>query len=106
MPKFRKKLVVIEAVQWWPPGDEQHDPAMLSHRKGNSVTPGDYRQVGDLWQFSTIRGMGDDTFFLRLACRSDVRVNPGDWIITGESGKKWVCESTDFPGLYEPVEGA
>ena len=39
MAKFRKRPVVVEAVQWFPPGDPRHDPAMLSHRKGNSVIP-------------------------------------------------------------------
>lgn len=26
MPKFRKKPVVVEAQQWWPPGDPRHKP--------------------------------------------------------------------------------
>ena len=69
--KYRKRPVVIEAVQWWPPGDPRHDPKMLTHRKGNAVTPGDYRQSGDLYQFSTIKGMGDVIFLIRTGGPND-----------------------------------
>lgn len=105
MAKFRKKPVEVGAKQWWPPGDQRHDPEMLSHRKGNAVTPGDYRQKGDLWQFSTIPGMGDDIFLLRLYCGSDVRVSPGDWVVTA-SGRKWAVEADVFEAIYEPAEMA
>lgn len=101
--KFRKKPVVIEAVQWFPPGDRHHDPAMLSHRKGNSVSPPDYRQPGDLYQFTTIPGMGDDKFFIKTL-EGDMQVSPGDWIITGVAGEKYPCKPDIFDKTYEPVE--
>lgn len=105
MPKFRKKPVVVDAQQWWPPGDLRHDPSMLIHRKGNQVDPPDYRQSGDLWQFSTIRGMGDDVFMIRTGgSNSDVQVHPGDWIITGIKGEKYPCKPDIFAATYEPVE--
>jgi len=100
--KFRKKPVVIEAVQWWPPGDSRHDPTMLSDRKGNAVDPPDYRQPGDLYQFSTIKGMGDDIFMLKTL-EGDMRVSPGDWIITGVAGEKYPCEPDIFEQTYEAV---
>jgi len=100
--KFRKKPVVIDAVQWFPPGDERHDPAMLSHRKGNQVDPPDYRQDGDLWQFSPIKGMGDDIFMLRTL-EGELRVSPGDWIITGVKGEKYPCKPDIFEATYEPA---
>ena len=103
--KFRRRPAAVEATQWWPPGDPRHDPAMLSRRKGSTVTPGDYRQKGDLWQFSTIPGMGDDIFLLRLYCGSDVRVSPGDWIVTA-NGRKWAVEADVFVSTYEPAEDA
>jgi len=104
--KFRKKLVIIEATQWWPPGDLRHDPAMLSNRKGNSVVPPDYSQSGDLYQFSTIKGMGDDIFMIRTgkSSSSDVQVNPGDWIITGVEGEKYPCSASIFEKTYEAVQ--
>src|SRR5688572_27164842 len=101
--KFRKKPVVIDAVQWFPPGDPRHVPEMLSHRKGNAVDPPDYRQDGDLWQFSTIPGMGDDIFMIRTPDGS-LRVSPGDWIITGVKGEKYPCKPDIFAATYESEE--
>lgn len=101
--KFRKKPVVIEAVQWFPPSDARHDPSMLSHRKGNTVDPPDFRQPGDLFQFSEFPGMGDDIFLIRTL-EGDMRVSPGDWIITGVKGEKYPCKPDIFEATYEPVE--
>ena len=104
MAKFRKRAVEVVARQWWPPGDPRHDPAMVSHRKGNAVSPPDYRRVGDIFPLSTIPGMGDDVFFLRLNADADnVRIHPGDWIVEA-GGKKWAVESDVFDAIYEPVE--
>lgn len=101
--KFRKKPVVIEAQQWWPPGDSRHDPSMLSHRKGNAVEPGDYLQPGDLFQFSKVLGMGDDLFFVRTL-EGDMKVSPGDWIITGVKGEKYACKPEILELTYEPAD--
>lgn len=101
--KFRKKPVVIEAKQWWPPGDERHDPSMLTLRGGNSVNPPDYRQTGDLYPFTTIKGMGvDNIYFIRVGGVNDnVQVHPGDWIITGVKGEKYPCRPDIFEATYE-----
>lgn len=103
MARFRKKPVTIEAEQWFPPSDPRHNPAMLSHRKGNSVKPPDYRQVGDLWQFSTIKGMGDDLYMIHTL-EGDLKVSSGDWIITGIKGEKYPCKPDIFEATYEPVD--
>lgn len=105
--KYRKKPVVIEAQQWFPPGDERHDPSMLSHRKGNQVDPPDYRQDGDLFCFADGMGpeWGGNIFFIRTGgSNSDVQVHPGDWIITGVKGEKYPCKPDIFEATYEQVE--
>lgn len=102
MAKFRKKPIVIEAEQWWPPTDQRHNPDMLSHRKGNTVEPPDYRQPGDMYQFSCIRGMGDDIFMIHTL-EGSLRVSPGDWIITGVKSEKYPCKPDIFEATYEPV---
>ena len=102
MSKFRMKPVVIEAEQWFPPGYGRHNPAMLSHRKGNSVDPPDYRQVGDLYQFSTIKGHADDIFFIRTL-KGDMVVSPGDWVITGVDGERYPCNPDIFTATYDLV---
>ncbi len=106
MAKFRKKPVVIEAQQWFPPGDPRHDPTMLSHRKGNQVSPPDYRQDGDLYCFAegASPGMGGDHYLIRTGGpNSGVQVNPGDWIITGVKGEKYPCKPDIFEVTYEPA---
>lgn len=105
--KFRKRPVVIEAQQWWPPGDTRHEPLMLSHRKGNTVDPPDYLRLGDLrlgdlFQFSRIVGMGHDVFFIKTL-EGDMKVSPGDWIITGVKGEKYACKPDIFEMTYEEV---
>lgn len=102
--KYRKKPIVVDAVQWWPPGDPRHDPSMLSDRKGNAVDPPDYRQSGDLYAFSKIKGMGvDDVYLIRTGGPNDnVTVHPGDWIITGIKGEKYPCSNDIFMATYEP----
>lgn len=102
--KFRKKPIVIEARQWWPPGDPRHAPDMLSRCKGNSVDPPDYRRVGDLFQFSQVKGFGDDIFMVRTL-EGDMTVRPGDWVITGVAGEKYPCRADIFAATYEAVGG-
>lgn len=102
MPQFRKKPIVIQAEQWFPPGDPRHNPAMLSDRKGNSVDPPDYRQPGDLYQYSKVPGMGDHIFLVKTL-EGDLTVSPGDWIITGVAGEKYPCKPDIFEATYEPV---
>lgn len=100
--KFRKRPVVIEATQWFPPDDPRHDPSMLSHRKGNTVNPPDYRQKGDLFQFSTIKGMGDDIFMIETL-EGALKVSAGDWIVTGIAGEKYPVKPEIFEATYERV---
>src|SRR5689334_11317407 len=99
MSKFRQKPVIVEAQQWFPPGVAGHDPAMLSHRKGNQVNPPDYRQKGDIYCFAegASPGMGGDTYFIRIGGANDnVQLKPGDWIVTGARGEKHVYKPEDL----------
>ena len=103
--KFRKKPVVIEAQQWFPPDDPRHDPAMLVHRKGNAVSPPDYRRDYDLYcAIDEKYGQGPSIFMIRTGgSNSDVQVHPGDWIITGVKGEKYPCKPDIFEATYEVV---
>lgn len=105
--KFRKKPIVIEAQQWWPPGDPRHDPSMLSHRKGNAVSPPDYRKSGDLYCFAegSTTEFGGDIYFIQTGGPNDnVQVHPGDWIITGIHGEKYPCKPDVFAETYDQAE--
>jgi hypothetical protein len=73
--KFRKKPVVIEAVQWFKDGDH---PVVLN----NAWHGKPYIQ--------TLEG--------------DHIVTPGDWIITGVKGEHYPCKPDIFEATYERAE--
>ncbi|WP_186126407.1 hypothetical protein [Burkholderia gladioli] len=85
--KFRKKPVVIEAVQWFRDGDH---PAVFqaSIEQAAGVTPGVPWQLCG-W-IKTLEG--------------GHVVNPGDWIITGVKGEHYPCKPDIFAATYEAVE--
>ena len=88
MAKYRKRPVIVEAVQWFP-GTECKmvvpatfpaiDPA------GNEVSV----ERADMMGVFTPRGF-------RL-------VYPGDWVVL-ENGGHWVSRTRRFTATYEPVE--
>jgi len=107
--KYRQRRVEVEAKQWWPPGDNRHDPSMLVRRKGGSVDPPDYEQVGDLYDCSGIFGNGifngvNELYFFIKTETEHRRVMPGDWIVTDIDGKVSAERMDDFLCRYEAVE--
>lgn len=80
MAKFRKKPVVIDAVQWFEHGDHPRVKRRLD-------------SASDLWGFiETLEG--------------EMRVIPGDWVITGVAGEVYPCKDEIFRATYEPAEQA
>jgi hypothetical protein len=77
--KYRKKPVVIEAVQWFKPGDH---PDVLSNRECCVHDDGGL--------IHTLEG--------------DMHVTPGDWIITGVKGEVYPCKPDIFEATYEEAE--
>ncbi len=79
--KFRKKPVVIEAVQWFEHGD---------HLKVTIMPRG--RESPNVGWIETLEG--------------GHIVTSGDWIITGVKGEHYPCKPDIFEMTYEPVEQA
>ncbi len=75
--KFRKKPVVIEATQWFKPGDH---PAVFECNIHNA----------DYYGIETLEGRHI--------------VTPGDWIITGVKGEFYPCKPDIFEMTYEAVD--
>jgi hypothetical protein len=78
--RYRKKPVVVEAVQWFPdppPGGTGYD------RHGVEYTV-------------TETGIRTREGFMRI--------NPGEWLITGIKGEKYPCGEEIFAATYEPAE--
>ena len=80
MAKFRKKPVVIEAVQWFKLGDHPAVEAFFTH---------DPERVGYGW-IKTLEG--------------GHIVTPGDWIITGVKGEHYPCNPDIFAATYESAD--
>jgi len=80
MAKFRKKPVVIEAVQWFPgvkiDGVKEATDLDSPECLGWATIP-------------TLEGV--------------MTVSPGDWVITGVKGEKYPCKPDIFEATYEPV---
>lgn len=75
MGRYLKKQFAVEAVQWFKHGDH---PAV--------VREADEDGVGYI-----------DTPEGRL------RVEPGDWVITGVAGENYPCKADIFERLYTPA---
>lgn len=79
--KYRKKPVVIEAIQWFKMGDH-------SAVECRTVNPN--LCVGTFFYIKTLEGY--------------MEVNPGDWIITGVKGEHYPCKPDIFELTYEAEE--
>lgn len=86
MAKYRKKPVVIEAVQWLnkkivcPPGPQWFVEA--EERKQIQL-------AGDVLYIKTLEG--------------EMRADIGDWIIRGVKGEIYPCKPDIFEATYEPA---
>lgn len=98
MPLFRKKPVVIEAVEWvgfarvkgaipqrpWPPGWD---------------TSRWYPAAADSW-FPNSKSQG----LMIPTLEGDMRAELGDWIIKGVKGEFYPCKPDIFAAIYEPAD--
>ncbi len=81
MTKFRQKLVVVDAIQWYKGIEIPHLENLI-----------------DPW--------GQNVDHCRVLQTTNGRcvVSEGDWIITGPKGAKQVCSPGMFDNTYEPLE--
>lgn len=91
--KFRKKPVVIEAVQWT--GDNLEEVIAFS-----GLHPSAYKWTWEEYvQYVKQHGLKIFT----LEGRMDASI--GDWIIKGVNGEFYPCKPDIFEATYELVEG-
>lgn len=85
MPRYRKKPVVIDAVQVNTPEEAARTPGICVGACRGERHDGDcHPHVHSL--------EGDHTW------------SPGDWLITGVKGERYFCKPDIFDATYEPVE--
>ena len=87
MAKFRKKPVVIEAIQWNP----QIKPSTLPDWFWQPLSehPELFDEVTGTLVIETLEG--------------NMLAMPGDWIIQGIKGELYPCKPDIFEATYEPV---
>jgi len=87
MPKYQKKPIVVEAVQWTGYNDNQ----LTAFIVGAEVPPDAPRPLGWPKPFyvQTLEGV--------------MKANPGDWVIRGIKGEIYPCKADIFSATYEPV---
>lgn len=110
MERFRKKPVVVEAVQWFRNGDhpdddshtiEGSDGPFLSEgqvvRRFRRPDVGGSKPCGTCGKVMYDHGWIDTLEGGHVVC-------PGDWIITGVKGERYPCKPDIFKATYEPVD--
>ena len=100
MKSFRKKPVVITAVQWRQNGDHPDDGV-----RGEGAVVRYFRHPGvrgDALCSDCGRHFHDHGWIDTL--EDGHRVCPGDWIITGVKGERYPCKPDIFAATYEAVE--
>ena len=93
MPKYRKKPVIIEAVQWFKDGDHpqvRRCEVNEFHEQTNGRT--------------NIKGFGWDAHGICGTLEGKHVVTPGDYVITGVQGEIYPCKSDIFEATYEKIE--
>jgi len=83
MPKFRKKPVVIEAVQWKVSNESYNEILAM----GCPTIPGE---------------AGTETFKIPTL-EGDMLASKGDYIIKGVNGEFYPCKPDIFEKTYEPA---
>ncbi len=88
MGKFRKKPIVIEAMQF--DGSIECADTLMREYASN------------VWPNT----LPDGTFLGQMVINTlegRMIANPGDWIITGVNGERYPCKPDIFAKTYEPV---
>lgn len=122
--KYRKKPLVIEAIQWLKNGDHPQDHAEWTDgfENGELVEFSPEHQQHMSWEGQVVRyyrNPEDDGARTCAACRRIMHdhgwidtaegghiVCPGDYIITGVQGERYPCKPDIFEATYEQVEAA
>lgn len=89
MKKYRKRPVVIEAMQWF--NDENFDELYkFADADNNYGVVGIAKDNSNVAEIRTLEGI--------------MRANPGDYIIKGIKGELYPCKPDIFESTYEIVE--
>ena len=101
MPKFRKKPVVIEAVQL----PEDTFTGQFTEVADNQIRFEDVLSVFAPQHYEDWKWRGGKNPGIIIPTREgDHLASPGDWIIKGVQGEFYPCKPDIFAATYEAVE--
>jgi hypothetical protein len=92
--KFRKKPVVIEAMQWNGSAESIRQICQWANARFEDEPNVDYVSCHD--------GTVSDVLVHTL--EGEMQVSPGDWIIKGVKGEFYPCKPDIFEQTYERVD--
>lgn len=90
MPRFRKKPVVIDAVQWT--GQNSHDVLTFCPVA-----------IGSITRMEPTELLGSCNRLRIPTLEGDHYADPGDWIIRGVKGEFYPCKPDIFAATYDAV---
>lgn len=98
MAKFRKKPVVIEAIQW-PYGAESGEAPW------KELPPDWFVEALKTFRIWPFQPKESDWLHLNIGTlEGGMLCEPGDWIIRGVKGELYPCKPDIFAATYDPVE--
>jgi hypothetical protein len=97
MPQFRKRPVVIEAVQWFKMGDHPEVREVFQADEGGSILAS-----GDAGSHDGIIGYHRAPAI--YTSEGWFVVTSGDWIIRGVKGELYPCKPDIFAMTYQPAD--
>lgn len=113
--RYRKKPVVVEAVQWFKNGDHpedrvgeiEHDPVSGDYRRHEGAVVRYFRRpdgefAGDATHPACGATWHDHGWIDTL--EGGHTVCPGDFIITGVAGERYPCKPQIFADTYDPED--
>ena len=93
--KFRKKPIVIEAMEWT--GDNYVELNKFVEGGEPVALP-----IGEALPGRRLRE-GDERSLLVVTLEGEMRASVGDWIIKGMKGEFYPCKPDIFEATYEPA---
>lgn len=97
MPLFRKKPVVIEAIQY-------HGVSNLKEALDFTGKHPDWDRYFDNMEDYINHVKNDGEIFKIMTLEGTMKAVPGDWIIRGVSGEHYPCKPDIFEATYILVE--
>ena len=97
--KFRKKPVVIDAVQWFP------GKPMEGVKERCELGPIEWQAKSDVSSTAGAMVERKRTVGIIQTLEGEMTASPGDWIVTGIMGEKYPVKGSIFRQTYEPADG-